>query len=231
MPTTRLVVSNLKKDFILHTQHNAHIPVFNGFSLSVDSGECAVLLGPSGMGKSTFLKCLYGNYKITSGSITLYFDDGEIDVAKCEPEWIHGLRRQTIGYVSQFLRVIPRVAAIDVVVEPLLMQGVTKEDAYQKAAVLLARLHIPEKLWSLSPTTFSGGEQQRVNIARGFIANYPVLLLDEPTASLDAKNRAVVIELINEAKANGAAVVGIFHDKDVRDTVADNVIDLSQFVA
>jgi alpha-D-ribose 1-methylphosphonate 5-triphosphate synthase subunit PhnL len=231
MSATRLVVNNLQKSFLLHTQHNAHISVFNGFSLSVDSGECAVLLGSSGMGKSTFLKCLYGNYKITSGSITLYFDDGQIDLAQCEPEWIHGLRRQTIGYVSQFLRVIPRVAAIDLVVEPLLVQGVAKETAYKKAAVLLERLHIPEKLWSLSPTTFSGGEQQRVNIARGFIANYPILLLDEPTASLDAKNRAVVVELIHEAKANGAAIVGIFHDEDVRNTVADKVIDLSQFVA
>ncbi|MFT6202399.1 MAG: alpha-D-ribose 1-methylphosphonate 5-triphosphate synthase subunit PhnL, partial [Candidatus Endobugula sp.] len=102
---------------------------------------------------------------------------------------------------------------------------------YQQAATLLARLHIPEKLWALSPTTFSGGEQQRINIARGFIADYPVLLLDEPTASLDAKNRAVVVELIHEAKAKGAAIVGIFHDEDVRDKVADKVIDLVEFVA
>jgi len=230
MSSARLVVNNLQKDFILHTQNSAHIPVFNGFSLSVNAGECAVLLGPSGMGKSTFLKCLYGNYKITSGSITLYFEEGDIDIATCSPEWIHGLRRQTIGYVSQFLRVIPRVAAIDLVAEPLLIQGIDKDTAYQQAATLLARLHIPEKLWALSPTTFSGGEQQRINIARGFIADYPVLLLDEPTASLDAKNRAVVVELIHEAKAKGAAIVGIFHDEDVRDKVADNVIDLVEFV-
>lgn len=231
MSNTRLVVSDLQKDFILHTQNHAHISVFKGFSLAVKSGECAVLSGPSGMGKSTFLKCLYGNYKITSGSIRLYFDDGQIDIAQCEPEWIHGLRRQTIGYVSQFLRVIPRVATIDLVSEPLLIQGFSKEEAYKQAGILLTRLHIPEKLWSLSPTTFSGGEQQRVNIARGFIANYPILLLDEPTASLDAKNRAVVVSLINEAKAKGAAIVGIFHDEEVRDSVSDQVIDLEDFVA
>ncbi|MGS2716626.1 phosphonate C-P lyase system protein PhnL [Eionea flava] len=230
MSTPRLVVSDLKKDFILHTQNNAHIPVFNHFSLSVNSGDCVVLLGPSGMGKSTFLKCLYGNYKCTQGSITLYFDDGELDVANCTPEWIHGLRRQTIGYVSQFLRVIPRVSTIDLVAEPLLLQKVDKTIAYERAATLLARLNIPERLWELSPTTFSGGEQQRVNIARGFIADYPVLLLDEPTASLDAINRAVVVELIQEAKTKGAAIVGIFHDEEVRSHVADEIIDLSEFV-
>lgn len=231
MSVDRLVVNDLKKSFVLHTQNNAHISVFDNFSLTVKSGECVVLSGPSGMGKSTFIKCLYGNYKINSGSIQFIFDDGVVDIASCEPQWIHSLRQHTVAYVSQFLRVIPRVPAIELVMQPLLQQGVDRDEAYDRAATLLQRLSIPEGLWSLSPTTFSGGEQQRINIARGFIAELPILLLDEPTASLDAKNRAVVVELIREAKAKGIAIVGIFHDEDVRDRVADQVIDLLEFVA
>ena len=132
MSVQRLVVDQLTKEFTLHTQNNANISVFENFSLSVNAGECVVLTGPSGMGKSTLLKCLYGNYKITSGSITLCFDEDNIDLSECPPQWIHALRRETIGYVSQFLRVIPRVPALDIVMEPLLVQGVDKHIAEQK---------------------------------------------------------------------------------------------------
>lgn len=231
MKKERLIVKQLKKQFTLHTQGGANIPVFNDFSLSLKEGECVVLSGPSGMGKSTLMKCLYGNYCTEQGSISVIFDDGEIDLTNCEAQVIHSLRRYTIGYVSQFLRVIPRVSTIDVVMEPLLLQGFDKEQAHLKASELLQRLNIPEPLWSLSPTTFSGGEQQRVNIARGFIADFPILLLDEPTASLDANNRAVVVELIKEAKARGAAIAGIFHDEDVRDKVADHMVNLVEYAA
>ena len=150
-----------------------------------------------------------------------------IDLVKATPRTIMSVRRRTLGYVSQFLRCVPRVAARDVVAEPLLAIGVYRREARAQAEALLARLNIPERLFDLPPATFSGGEQQRVNIARGFVHPYPILLLDEPTASLDADNRAVVIELIQEAKARAAAMIGIFHDADVRDQVADRRIMLA----
>ncbi len=231
MTKERLVVSHLKKEFVLHTQGGAKISVLDNFSLSLTEGQCVVLSGPSGMGKSSLIKCLYGNYCIRHGDIQVLFDDGEINMANCEAQVIHNLRRYTIGYVSQFLRVIPRVSTLDIVMEPLLLQGIEKTVARERASLLLQRLNIPENLWELSPTTFSGGEQQRVNIARGFIADFPIILLDEPTASLDANNRAVVVELIQEAKNRGAAIAGIFHDEDVRDKVADRIVDLREYAA
>ncbi len=136
------------------------------------------------------------------------------------------MRRRTLGYVSQFLRVVPRVPALDIVAEPLVALGTDREAARERAAALLERLDIAPRLWGLPPATFSGGEQQRVNIARGFIHPFPVLLLDEPTASLDAANRDRVVELILEAKRRGAACLGIFHDADVRGRVADRMLDL-----
>jgi alpha-D-ribose 1-methylphosphonate 5-triphosphate synthase subunit PhnL len=154
---------------------------------------------------------------------------GGLDVAQAEPRQIIALRRETLGYVSQFLRVVPRVATLDVVAEPLLALGVAQERARARAAELLARLNIPERLWALSPTTFSGGEQQRVNIARGFAHGFPALLLDEPTASLDAENREVVLGLIEEAKARGAAILGIFHDEAARERVCDRLVDVRDF--
>jgi alpha-D-ribose 1-methylphosphonate 5-triphosphate synthase subunit PhnL len=133
--------------------------------------------------------------------------------------------------VSQFLRTVPRVSALDVVAEPLVALGTSRDEARATASTMLARLNLPERLWSLPSATFSGGEQQRVNIARGFITHHPVLLLDEPTASLDATNRAVVVGLIAEKKAAGVAMLGIFHDDDVRAEVADRVVDVTQFAA
>jgi len=126
---------------------------------------------------------------------------------------------------------VPRVAAIDVVAEPLVASGVAREDARARAGALLARLNVPERLWSLPPATFSGGEQQRVNIARGFLPDLPILLLDEPTASLDAANRAIVVDLINEKKQRGTAIASIVHDDDVRTRAADRVIDITRFAA
>ena len=225
-----LSIKNLSKHFELYTQNHTRIPIFQNFSINFNAGECTVLVGPSGLGKSTLLKCLYGNYRIDEGAINIHFEDGIVDIASCSPQMIHGLRREVIGYVSQFLRVIPRVPTIELVAEPLISRGVSHKEAKQKAAELLERLSIPEKLWQLSPTTFSGGEQQRVNIARGFIADYPILLLDEPTASLDQRNTDVVIELIEEAKAKGAAVIGIFHDEQDRRKVASAIINLSDVV-
>tara|TARA_R110000764_G_scaffold126002_3_gene213494 strand:+ start:2583 stop:3266 length:684 start_codon:yes stop_codon:yes gene_type:complete len=218
-------VENLSKSFTLHNQGGTVIPVMEGAAFDVAAGECVGLIGASGAGKSTLMRMLYGNYLAASGHIRI----GGVDVATAEPREILALRRETLGYVSQFLRVVPRVSTLDVVAEPLLRTGHALDAAQARARDLLARLNIPERLWGLSPTTFSGGEQQRVNIARGFAYDYPALLLDEPTASLDATNREVVLTLIEDAKARGAAIVGIFHDEAARDRVCDRVIDAAAF--
>lgn len=218
-------IENLSKSFTLHNQGSAVIPVMEGASLTVEPGECIGLTGQSGAGKSTLMRMIYGNYLAAGGQILV----GGTDVTKAEPRQIIRLRRETLGYVSQFLRVVPRVPALDVVAEPLLQLGTPLEEARARAADLLRRLNIPERLWQLSPTTFSGGEQQRVNIARGFAHAYPALLLDEPTASLDAANREVVLSLISEAKARGAAIVGIFHDEEARARICTRLVDVTGF--
>ncbi|MBY4893505.1 phosphonate C-P lyase system protein PhnL [Rhodobacteraceae bacterium N5(2021)] len=220
-----IAVENLTKTFTLHNQDAAIIPVIEGAGFSVEPGECVALTGESGAGKSTVMRILYGNYLAQGGAVRI----GDVDITHAEPREILRLRRETLGYVSQFLRVVPRVPTLDVVSEPLLHVGWSEADAKARARALLDRLRIPERLWSLSPTTFSGGEQQRVNIARGFAHRYPALLLDEPTASLDATNRETVLSLIEEAKAGGAAIVGIFHDLEARASVADREVDVSAF--
>ena len=205
-------VQGLRKTFTLHNQGGVELPVLEGVDLDVQPGECVALDGPSGAGKSTLLKCLYANYRASAGSVRV----GDTEVTTASARELLALRRDTIGYVSQFLRVVPRVPALDVVAEPL--HGA--EDARQRAEQMLLRLRIPMRLWSVPPATFSGGEQQRINVARGLVRPMPVLLLDEPTASLDADNRLTVVSLINEARARGSAIVGIFHDQKVREAVA-----------
>lgn len=228
---TRLCLNDVGKTFTMHLQGGLAIPVVAGVSFAVDAGECVVLGGPSGAGKSSILKMIYGNYRCERGQILVTEDEKIVNIATAAPRQVLALRQKTIGYVSQFLRVIPRVSAENVVAEPLMAQGTDEAAARKVARDLLARLNVPEALWGLPPATFSGGEQQRVNIARGFIAHYPLLLLDEPTASLDAANRAVVIDLVNEKKQQGVAMLGILHDLDVREVIADRVVDVSGFSA
>ncbi|MCG9693599.1 phosphonate C-P lyase system protein PhnL [Vibrio sp. Isolate22] len=223
---TKLTVNNVSKIFVLHNQNGVELPVLTGANFSVDSGECVVLHGHSGSGKSTLLRALYANYLVDSGSINVVHQGNTIDLAKATPREIINVRKHTIGWVSQFLRVIPRISALEVVMQPMLEMGGCAQEAEERAKLLLTRLKVPEHLWHLAPATFSGGEQQRVNIARGFIVDYPILLLDEPTASLDATNSAVVVSLIEEAKACGAAIIGIFHDEATRDLVADRLYDV-----
>ncbi|WP_417743542.1 phosphonate C-P lyase system protein PhnL [Salipiger sp.] len=218
-------VSDVSKSFVLHNQGGAVIPVMAGAALAVKRGECVALVGDSGAGKSTLMRMLYGNYLADGGRIVV----GDVEVSGAEPREILAMRREVLGYVSQFLRVVPRVPTLEVVAEPVRAAGGSHEAGEARARDLLARLNVPERLWSLSPTTFSGGEQQRVNIARGFAHDFPAMLLDEPTASLDATNRAVVLGLIEEAKARGAAIVGIFHDAEARAQVCDREIDVSRF--
>jgi alpha-D-ribose 1-methylphosphonate 5-triphosphate synthase subunit PhnL len=223
---TVLALTQVGKRFRLHLQGGTEIPVHAGVALEVGVGECVVLAGPSGAGKSTLLRLVYGNYRPQAGAIRIKHAGHWIDLATAPPRQVLAVRRWTLGYVSQFLRCVPRVAALDVVAEPLAARGLARDAARARARSLLERLDLPARLHGLPPATFSGGEQQRVNIARGFAPGYPILLLDEPTASLDAANRARVIDLIQEAKAGGAAILGIFHDQDVRDLVADRLIDL-----
>lgn len=219
-------VRGLGKMFTLHNQGGIRLPVLEAVDFDAAAGDCLVLAGPSGTGKSTLLRCLYGNYLATEGSIRVRAGDDWVELVGAPEQRILALRRDVIGYVSQFLRVIPRVSAQDVVAEPLRMAGVEADEARDRAAAMLRRLNVPPRLWGLAPATFSGGEQQRVNIARGFIARHPILLLDEPTASLDPDNRAVVVELIREARAAGRCLLGIFHDEEVRDAVASRVLAL-----
>jgi alpha-D-ribose 1-methylphosphonate 5-triphosphate synthase subunit PhnL len=229
--TAMIDITNAKKTFTMHLQGGIELPVMHGVSFHVAPGECVVLSGPSGAGKSSILKMIFGNYRCDGGRIGIRHQGSVIDLATAEPRQVLSVRRSTIGYVSQFLRAVPRVATIDVVAEPLIANGIARVEAREKAGALLRRLNIPERLWALPPSTFSGGEQQRVNIARGFISDLPILLLDEPTASLDAANRAVVVELIAQKKHEGVAMVAIVHDDEIRHQIADRVVDVTPFAA
>jgi alpha-D-ribose 1-methylphosphonate 5-triphosphate synthase subunit PhnL len=229
--TAMIDINNAEKTFTMHLQGGIALPVVRGVSFQVRGGECVVLSGPSGAGKSSILKMIYGNYRCDAGRIGIRHHGAEVDLANAEPRQILKLRRDTIGYVSQFLRAVPRVPTIDVVAEPLIVNGAARQHAREQAGQLLRRLNIPERLWALPPSTFSGGEQQRVNIARGFISELPVLLLDEPTASLDAANRAVVVDLISEKKRAGVAMLAIVHDDEVRADIADRIVDVTSFAA
>lgn len=228
MPTP-LIVSEVAKSFIMHLRGGLVLPVISNVSFSVAAGECVVLGGPSGIGKSSILKMLYGNYAVDQGQILVNHGGRIVDIASADPRTVLEVRRGTLGYVSQFLRTVPRVSTLDVVAEPLVARGVPADEARERASELLSRLNLPRDLWQLPPSTFSGGEQQRVNIARGFITDHAVLLLDEPTASLDATNRAVVVSMIRAKKEAGVALLGIFHDEEVREAVADRILDVIQF--
>lgn len=219
-----LRAERLCKSFVLHHQGGVRIPVLEGVSLTLHGGECVALQGPSGSGKSTFMRSLYANYRIDAGSIWVKHQGEWVDLPQLQPHQLLDVRQHTIGYVSQFLRVIPRVPALDVAAEPLMDLGVEPDHAYDKIRSLFTQLNLPERLWHLSPTTFSGGEKQRVNIARAFSIDYPILLLDEPTSALDAANRDVVTQLIDDRKAQGCAMVGIFHDDEVRERVCDRAL-------
>ncbi len=229
--TAMIDISNAEKTFTMHLQGGVQLAVVRGVSFQVQPGECVVLSGPSGAGKSSILKMIFGNYRCDGGRIGIRHHGNVVDLASAEPRQVLSVRRDTIGYVSQFLRAVPRVPTIDVVAEPLVVTGTARAEAREQAGQLLRRLNIPERLWALPPSTFSGGEQQRVNIARGFISDLPILLLDEPTASLDAANRAVVVELIDEKKHKGVAMVAIVHDDEIRHLIADRIVDVTSFAS
>jgi len=228
--TPMLQMKNLSKKFLLHLQNSTELTVLQDFHLTLNPGECVRLSGPSGMGKSTVLKLAYGNYRASSGEIMVRDTQGQfVDMTKASARSVLHLRTHSMAYVSQFLRVIPRVAAIDIVAEPLLDNGldlVSREQAREQAAHWLTRLRIPESLWQLPPATFSGGEQQRINLARSFIRPRPLLLLDEPTASLDPVNTQTVIDMIGQARQDGIAILGIFHDDSVAQEVVSRTVSM-----
>jgi alpha-D-ribose 1-methylphosphonate 5-triphosphate synthase subunit PhnL len=226
MNLVMLRTEKLAKSFTLHLRGGVRIPVLDKIGLQVHAGECVVLSGPSGAGKSTLLRSLYGNYRADGGRILVRHRGTMVDVAAADPRTILTIRHETLGYVSQFLRVVPRVSALDIVAEELMARDMPRDTAQAAATTLLLRLNIPKRLHGLPPATFSGGEQQRINLARGFIAEHPILLLDEPTASLDAENRAVVTAMVREAKAHGIAIIAICHDTEVRDAIADRLFPL-----
>lgn len=226
MSEVMISARNISKTFLLHHQNSAELNVFEGLNFDAYASSCLILSGQSGSGKSTLLRMMYGNYLANSGELKVKKGDGWIDMVNATPREVVSLRKRNIGYVSQFLKTIPRVTTLNVVLEPALDRGMDLEEAMIRAKDLLTRLNIPERLWNLAPSTFSGGEQQRVNIARGFMVDWPILLLDEPTASLDEKNRDVVLGLIEEAKAKGSAVIGIFHDAYVREKVGDRLFSV-----
>jgi alpha-D-ribose 1-methylphosphonate 5-triphosphate synthase subunit PhnL len=228
-PADMLRLQSVAKTFVMHLRDGARLPVVHNANFTVKAGQCVVLGGPSGIGKSSILKMIYGNYRTDSGQILVHHDGQWSDIASAPPRHILDLRRHTVGYVSQFLRTIPRISAFEIVTGAAQTNGSDHDQAAATAEKLLTQLNVPDRLWQLPPATFSGGEQQRINIACGFAAYRPVLLLDEPTASLDAANRAVVMDLIEARKQQGTAILGIFHDDEVRARVADQVIDVTQF--
>ena len=241
-----LQLEAVAKQFTLHHQHGVVLRVLENVHLSLHPGECLVLDGPSGTGKSTLLKLIYANYRASAGRIRLFPGTAqELELTAASPRALVAARRDTIGYVSQFLCVIPRIAALDIVAEPLVGPEephgsadlgrilAPNSDALQgaraEAGRWLQRLNIGRQLWALPPATFSGGEQQRINVARSLIKPRPLLLLDEPTASLDAANTEVVLEMINEARARGAAIIGVFHDPAISDKVATRRVRIEPF--
>lgn len=224
-----VIVEGLAKSFELHNPVEAHIGVFERLNLTVKPGECVCLAGESGVGKSTLMRSIYGNYLPTSGRVSVNHENEMVDITVAPPRILLEIRRRTLGYVSQFLRVIPRITTLDLVMEPLLENGVAEDEAESRARTLLTKLRLPENLWHIPPATFSGGEQQRVNIARSFVREYPIMLLDEPTASLDVGNRETIVSLIQESLDAGAAMIGIFHDVDVRDRVATRLFSVEEY--
>lgn len=233
MSSPLLSVEGVAKSFTMHLRGGLRLPVVENVAFDLRPGECVVLGGPSGVGKSSILRMIYGNYAVDRGVILVRdVADGVMrDLGAGDPRTVLGLRERSIGYVSQFLRAVPRASALEVVADPLVRLGTARDEAREKAAAMLRRLNLPEALHDLPPATFSGGEKQRVNIARGFLTDHPILLLDEPTASLDAANRDVVVSMIREKLARGVAILGIFHDEPVRAAVATRILDVSTFSA
>jgi alpha-D-ribose 1-methylphosphonate 5-triphosphate synthase subunit PhnL len=220
-----ITVDNLSKSFTLHILGGKQIVACRDISFHVPPGGFLGLSGPSGVGKSTVLKCLYRTYLASGGTIRYNSTiSGTVDLATLPDRAVIDIRDKEMGYVSQFLKVIPRVSALDVVMEPIIARnGVSREAARNRAVGLLERLRIPAHLFDAYPATFSGGEQQRINIARAVCWKPRLLLLDEPTASLDKDSVGVVLAILKELREEGTTMIGIFHDTILMQSVTDAV--------
>jgi alpha-D-ribose 1-methylphosphonate 5-triphosphate synthase subunit PhnL len=223
-----LSVENLCKEFVIHIRRGVRIPSFANVSFKVASGSLLAVTGPSGIGKSSLLKCIYRTYLPTAGQAIYETQGGEtVDLAAAGDWQILALRRSEIGYVSQFFHVMPRVSVTDILVEPLTARGMGKEEARERAEYMLSRAGLSKNLWEMYPATFSGGEKQRLNMLRAIITKPRFLLLDEPTASLDKGYKKKIIEMILELKAEGTGMIGVFHDRDALLALSDARYDLA----
>ncbi|MFC6768205.1 phosphonate C-P lyase system protein PhnL [Natrinema soli] len=224
---TVLTIDGLSKTFDMHVLGEKQVVGLDDVSFEVDDGEFLAIVGESGSGKSSLLKCIYRTYQPTAGRVVYHDTGGDVDLAACPERDIIALRDDAIGYTSQFLDEIPRVPAVDVVARPLCEQGVPNDEARTTAESLLSRLHLPEELWDAYPATFSGGERQRINLAQAIAPKPRLLLLDEPTSALDPETRAAAIDLLQEYLEDGTTVIGVFHNRDVIEAVADRVVVLA----
>ena len=224
-----LEVRELSKVFRLHVLNGKTIEALRDVSLEIAEAEILGLTGHSGSGKSTLMKCIHRTYLPGSGEVWLRRPGAQaIDLASCDEHAVLQVRRTSMTYCSQFLQVIPRVGAADVVAAELVRRGKSREMAHTAACKPLERLALPRELWDAFPATFSGGEQQRVNIARAVIERPFLLLLDEPTASLDAAAKGAVIDLMLELRSLGTSIILISHDGVTRSRLADREVHLAQ---
>jgi alpha-D-ribose 1-methylphosphonate 5-triphosphate synthase subunit PhnL len=227
MQNTHIQINNLSKVFTQHILRGKQINAFKGVSFGVERGLFVGIAGLSGSGKSSILKCIFGTYVASSGEIIYQLENNAvIDLAQSNARQITRLRGSEIGFVSQFLRAQPRTTALELVARPLLNAGVPRPEATERAQVMLERLGISSELWDGYPVFFSGGEQQRVNIAQALIRQPRLLLLDEPTSALDDRNQSVVISLLEEAKQSGVTIIGVFHDRALLNRLSDKVITM-----
>jgi len=218
-----LRVSNYTKYFHIH-HLNREIPVFEDLSFVLNEGQFLIVRGPNGIGKSTLLRCLFRSYLPTAGEALYHSNYGVIDLARAADIDMLTLRAEEIGFVTQFLRPRPRVSALGLVAEPLLDAGYLPAEATEQAEVMLENFGLKRDLWDAYPTTFSGGEQQKVNLARALVAPRRLLLLDEPTASLDIETRESLSNRLGELKAQGVAMLGVFHHpQDVEEHIDEEV--------
>lgn len=223
---TILEIDQLRKEFQMHVVGGKRVVGLDDVSFDVADGEFLAIVGESGSGKSSLLKCLYRTYLPSDGAIRFASTDGTVDLASCSERRLLELRDDEIGYASQFLDEIPRVPALDVVARPLVEDGVDRVAARDVARDLLTDLNLPEELHDAYPATFSGGERQRVNLARAIAPRPRLLLLDEPTSALDPETKAAAIDLLDRYLTEETTVVGVFHNRDVVAQVADRVVVL-----